>query len=140
MTEASEVELPTGRRIGRGWVAFTTIALWVIFLQSVTAGRIFSGDDWARTAHRMIAGLLFLVTLGAGLAALAVLRERTGGRRLAVVLLALAVCLLVQHRLGAAAADGEDTLWLHVPFGVAIVAFAAQANVLARRLEAGASR
>lgn len=140
MTEASEIELPTGRRIGRGWVTFTTVALWVIFLQSVTAGRIFSGDDWARTAHRTIAEVLVLVTLVAGLAALAVLRERTGGRRLAVVLVALAVCLLVQHRLGTAAADGEDTLWLHVPFGVAIVAFAARASMLARRLESGASR
>jgi cytochrome bd-type quinol oxidase subunit 1 len=140
VTEASEIELPTGRRIGRGWVTFTTVALWVIFLQSVTAGRIFSGDDWARTAHRTIAEVLVLVTLVAGLAALAVLRERTGGRRLAVVLVALAVCLLVQHRLGTAAADGEDTLWLHVPFGVAIVAFAARASMLARRLESGASR
>jgi hypothetical protein len=140
MTEASEIELPTGRRIGRGWVVLTTVALWVIFLQAVTAGRIFSGDDWARTAHRTIAGVLVLVTLGAGLAALAVLRERTGGRRMAMALVALAVCLLVQHRLGTAAADGEDTLWLHVPFGVAIMAFAARANVLARRLESGAPR
>jgi hypothetical protein len=140
VTEASEIELPTGRRVGRGWVGFTTVALWVIFLQSVTAGRIFSGDDWARTAHRTIAGLLVLVTLAAGLAALAVLRERTGGRRMALVLVALGVCLLVQHGLGTAAADGEDTLWLHVPFGVAIFAFAARANMLARRLESGASR
>jgi peptidoglycan/LPS O-acetylase OafA/YrhL len=74
-----------------------------------------------------------------GLVALAVLRERSGGRRLGVVLVALAACLFVQHRLGAAAADGEDTLWLHIPFGVAIIAFAAQANMLARRLESGAS-
>jgi heme A synthase len=132
--------MPTDRSIGRGWVGFTTVAMWVIFLQSVTAGRIFSGDDWARTAHRMIAGLLFLAILAAGLAALAILRGLSGGRRLAVVLVALAVSLLVQHGLGTAAADGEDTLWLHVPFGVAIVAFAAQANMLARRLASGASR
>lgn len=140
MTEASGTEMSTDRRIGRGWVGFTTVAVWAIFLQSVTAGRIFSGDDWARTAHRTTAGLLFLVILAAGLAALAVLRERTGGRRFAVVLVALAVCLFVQHGLGTAAADGEDTLWLHVPFGVAIIGFAAQANMLARRLESGASR
>ena len=137
---ANGTEVSTDRRIGRGWVAFTTVAMWVIFLQSVTAGRILSGDDWARTAHRTTAGLLILGTLGAGLAALAVLRGRTGGRRFAVVLVALAVCLFIQHGLGTAAADGEDTLWLHVPFGVAIVAFAAQANILARRLESGASR
>jgi hypothetical protein len=140
VTEASGTEMSTDRRIGRGWVAFTTVAMWAIFLQSVTAGRILSGDDWARTAHRTTAGLSFLVTLAAGFAALAVLRERTGGRRLGVVLVALAVCLLVQHGLGTAAADGEDTLWLHIPFGVAIIAFAAQANMLARRLESGASR
>jgi hypothetical protein len=132
---ATGTEMSTDRRIGRGWVAFTTIAMWAIFLQSVTAGRILSGDDWARTTHRTTAVLLFLVILAGGLAALAVLRERTGGRRMAIVLVALAVCLFVQHRLGAAAADGEDTLWLHIPFGVAIFAFAAQANMLARRLE-----
>jgi heme A synthase len=140
VSAATEIEMSTDRRIGRGWVGLTTVAMWAIFLQSVTAGRIFSGDDWARTAHRTTAGLLFLVVLAAGLAALAVLRERSGGRRLAVVLVALAVCLFVQHGLGTAAADGEDTLWLHVPFGVAIVAFAAQANMLARRLATGASR
>jgi heme A synthase len=116
------------------------VALWANFLQSATAGRILSGDDWARTTHRTTAGLSFLVILAAGLVALAVLRERSGGRRLGVVLVALAACLFVQHRLGAAAADGEDTLWLHIPFGVAIIAFAAQANMLARRLESGASR
>jgi len=140
VTEASGTEMSSDRRIGRGWVGFTTVAMWAIFLQSVTAGRILSGDDWARTAHRTTAGLSFLVILAAGLAALAVLRERTGGRRLALVLVALAVCLFVQHGLGTAAADGEDTLWLHIPFGIAIVAFAAQANMLARRLESGASR
>lgn len=140
MSASTENETSTSRRIGRGWVGFTWVALWAIFLQSVTAGRIFSGDDWARTAHRRTGELSFLVVLAAGLVALAVLRERTGGRRFAVVLVALAVCLFVQQRLGTAAADGEDTLWLHIPFGVAIVAFAAQASMLARRLESGASR
>jgi hypothetical protein len=142
VTEASrtETELSSDRRIGRPWVGFTTVAMWAIFLQSVTAGRILSGDDWARTAHRTTGMLSFLVILAAGLAALAVLRERSGGRRFAVMLVALAVCLFVQQRLGTAAADGEDTLWLHIPFGVAIVAFAARANMLARRLESGASR
>jgi len=133
VTAATGTEVSTDRPIGRGWIGFTTVALWAIFLQSVTAGRIFSGDDWARTAHRTTAGLLVLVTLAAGLAALVVLRERTAGRRFAVVLLALAACLVVQHRLGTAAAEGEDTLWLHIPFGVAIIAFAARANRLARR-------
>ena len=134
MSAASEIETATGRRIGRGWVGFTSVAMWAIFLQSVTAGRIFSGDDWARSAHRTAAGLLLLVVLAGGLAAFAVLRERRGGRRFALALVGLGVCLFVQHRLGTAATDGEDTLWLHVPFGVAIVVFAAQANMFARRL------
>jgi hypothetical protein len=140
VTGTSRTDVSTDRRIGRGWVGFTMVALWAIFLQSVTAGRILTGDDWAQSAHRMTAWLLFLAVLVAGLAALAVLRGRDGGRRFALVLVALAVSLFVQTRLGTAAADGEDTLWLHVPFGVAIVAFAAQASMLARRLEAGASR
>lgn len=132
--------MSTDRRTGRGWVWFTTIAMGAIFLQSATAGRTLSGDDWARTAHRTTAWLLFPVVLAAGLAALAVLRERRGGGRLALVLVALAVCLFVQSGLGAAAADGEDTLWLHIPFGVAIFALAARATMLARRLEPGAPR
>jgi drug/metabolite transporter (DMT)-like permease len=89
--------------------------------------------------RRTTAVLSSLGILAAGLAALAVLRERTGGRRLAMALVALAVCLILQHGLGTAAADGDDTLWLHIPFGVAIFAFAAQADMLARRLESGAS-
>jgi hypothetical protein len=121
-------------------VWFTTVALWAIFLQSITAGRILSGDDWARTAHSATAWLLFLTVLGSGLAALATSGGRTGGRRLGAVLVALAVCLFVQSGLGAAAAEGEDTLWLHIPFGVATILFAAQASRLARRLGSGASR
>jgi hypothetical protein len=129
----------SAQRIGRGWGWFTTIAMGAIFWQSVTAGRILSGDDWARTTHRATAGLLVLVTLAAGLTALVVLRGRADGRRLAMILVALALCLAAEQRLGAGAADGEDTLWLHIPLGVAILAFAARANVLARRLESGAS-
>jgi hypothetical protein len=139
-TTGTGPDMSADRRIGRGWAGFTMVAMWAIFLQSVTAGRIFSGDDWARTAHRATGHLSALVILVAGLAALAVLRERSGGRRFAVVLVALAVSLLVQAQLGTAAADGEDTLWLHIPFGVAIVAFAARAPMLARRLGSGTSR
>ena len=130
----------TERRIGRGWVALTGVAMWAIFLQSVTAGRILSGDDWARTTHQATGVVSFLVVLAAGLAALVALRARPGGRRLGAVLVALAVCLFVQLRLGTAAADGEETLWLHIPFGVGIIGLAARAYMLARRLESGASR
>jgi cytochrome b561 len=140
MTAATGTEMSTDRGIGRGWVWFTTVAMWAMFLQSITAGRILSGDDWARKAHNTTAWLLFLVVLGAGLTALASLREHAGGRRLGAILVALAACLFVQSGLGAAAAEGKETLWLHVPFGVAIILFAAQASMLARRLGSGASR
>ena len=131
MSAATEMQT---HRSGRAWVVFTTVAAGAIFLQSVTAGRIVAGDDWARTAHRASGALSFLVILAAGLVALTVLRRRDGGRRLGGVLIGLAVSLFVQQRLGTAAADGEDTLWLHIPFGVAIIGFATYANVLARRL------
>jgi hypothetical protein len=123
------------RRLWRGWVWFTTVVMWAIFCQSVTAGRILSGDDWARTTHRATAGLLCFATLAAALLAFVVLRDRAGGRRMAMTLVALLACLVVEQRLGSGAADGEDTLWLHIPFGVAILAFAARANMLACRLE-----
>jgi len=138
--DAATTEMPTDRRLGRGWTWLTTVTMWVIFLQSVTAGRMLAGDDWARTTHRATAGLVTLVVLAAGLGALAVLRDRTGGRRLALVLIVLASCLIVQYRLGAAAAGGRDVLWLHVPVGVALFGFSLRANMLARRLASGASR
>ena len=85
-------------------------------------------------ALRTTASLVFLAALGAGIAAAARLRGVPGGRRLAVMLLGLSVALFVQDGLGKAAADGRDTLWLHVPLGVAVVGLAAQASMGARRL------
>ena len=58
----------------------------------------------------------------------------TSGRQLAAVLLLVAACLVVVCGLGVGAAEGEDTVWLHIPLGVALVALAAQAHRLARRL------
>lgn len=49
-----------GRAPARAWIVFTTVLMWVVFLQAVTAGRIFAGDEWARDVHRSAAGLLFL--------------------------------------------------------------------------------
>jgi hypothetical protein len=108
--------------------------MWGVFLQSVTAGRILSGDDWARTTHRTAAGLLFLAALVAGIVALVNLRGRPERGRMAALLLGLAVALFAQHGLGTAAAEGNDVLWLHVPVGVAMVGFSLQPNVLARSL------
>ena len=122
----------------RGWPLFTAIFMWAVFLQSVTAGRILRGDDWARSLHRTSAGLLVVAALAAGIVALARLRRHDGGTRLGVILLVLAVSLLVEYGLGTSAADGKDTLWLHIPLGVAVIGFTAQTNMLARKLRAAA--
>jgi hypothetical protein len=123
-----------GRAPARAWIVFSTVLMWAVFLQAVTAGRIFSGDEWARDLHRTAAGLLLLVAVGGGIVALVRLRGRTGGRRFGLMLVAIGVCLFVQHGLGTAAADGEDTLWIHVPLGVALVGLLAHTSQLARRV------
>jgi hypothetical protein len=78
-------------------MVFTTVLTWAVFLQAVTAGRILTGDEWARDVHRIAAGLLFIGAV-------------VGGRRFGLVLVVVGVGLFVQHGLGTAAADGEDTL------------------------------
>lgn len=118
----------------RAWATFTTVMGWAVFLQAVTAGRILTGDEWAYDVHRTAAGLLFLVAVAGGVVALVSLRDRARGRRFGLMLVAIGVGLLVEHRLGTAAADGEDTLWIHVPLGVALVGILLQASQLARRI------
>jgi hypothetical protein len=118
----------------RAWVVCTTVLTWAVFLQAVTAGRILTGDEWARDLHRTAAGLLFLVAVGSGVVALVRLRDRARGRRFGLMLVAIGVGLFVQHGLGTAAADGEDTLWIHVPLGVALVGLLAQARQFATRV------
>jgi hypothetical protein len=118
----------------RAWTAFTMVLTWAVFLQAVTAGRIVTGDDWARDMHRMAAGLLFVAALVGGLVALVRLRDRAGGRRFGLLFVAMGVGLFVQHGLGTAAADGEDTLWIHIPLGVALVALMVRLDMFARRL------
>jgi heme A synthase len=118
----------------RAWTITTAVLGWAIFLQAITAGRILSGDDWARDAHNIWANVLFLAALVAGIVAAFRLHGRPHGRRMAVMLLALAAALFLQMGLGIQAAEGEDTLWIHVPLGVGIMAFAAQPMHLARRL------
>lgn len=46
----------------------------------------------------------------------------------------LAAVILLQTALGRFSAAGANLLWLHVPLGVALVGFAAQAANAARRL------
>ena len=50
------------------------------------------------------------------------------------MLVAVGVGLFVEYGLGAAAADGKDTLWIHIPVGVALVALLAQTSQRARRV------
>jgi hypothetical protein len=131
---AAMAEPALDRAPARAWVMFTTVLMWAVLLQAVTAGRIMAGDAWARDVHRTAAGLLFVVALGGGVVALVRLGDRARGRRFGLMLVAIGVGLLVQYRLGTAAADGEDTLWIHVPLGVALVVLLAQASQLARRV------
>jgi hypothetical protein len=105
-----------------------------VFFQAVTAGRILTGDDWARDVHRTAAGLVLVAATVGGLVALVRLRDRAGGRRFGLMLVAMGVGLFVEHGLGTAAADGEDTLWIHIPLGVALVALMMRLDVIARRL------
>ncbi len=125
---------PAGRAPARTWVVFTTVLTWAVFLQAVTAGRILTGDEWARDVHRIAAGLLLIVAVVGGLVALVRLRDRAGGRRFGLLLVVMGVGLIVQHGLGTAAADGEDTLWIHVPLGVALLGLMMRVDALARRL------
>jgi peptidoglycan/LPS O-acetylase OafA/YrhL len=118
----------------RAWAMLTTALMWAVFLQAVTAGRILTGDDWARDVHRTAAGLVFLAALGGGIAALVRLRDRAHGRRFGLTLVAIGVGLFVEHGLGTAAAEGEDTLWIHVPLGVALVGVLVHARQLADRV------
>ena len=122
----------------RGWIAFTSILTLAVFLQAVTAGRILSGDDWARDVHRATAGLLVLAAIVGGVVALIRVRDRAGGRRFGLMLLAMGSGLFVQHALGTAAANGSDTLWIHIPLGVALVSLMMRLGSVARRIGARA--
>jgi hypothetical protein len=107
-----------------------------VFFQAVTAGRILAGDGWARDVHRTSAGLLVVAAAAGGLVALVRLRDRAGGRRFGLMLVAMGVGLFVQYGLGTAAADGKDTLWIHIPLGVALVALMMRLDMFARRIGA----
>ena len=133
-TEPAVPAEPVNRAPARAWAMFTTVLTWAVFLQAVTAGRILTGDEWARDVHRTAAGLLFLMAVGGGVVALVRLRDHARGQRFGLMLVAIGVGLFVQHGLGTAAANGEDTLWIHVPLGVALVGLLAQASQLARRV------
>ncbi|MEX2250308.1 MAG: hypothetical protein WD671_11805, partial [Parvibaculum sp.] len=109
----------------------------VHFLDSfcaVFAGAMLSGYGWARTAHLANAGLLIASTIAAGLVAVVTLRRIPHGPRLGLILLLLAAVVFLQTAIGKSAANGTNLMWVHVPLGVALVGFAAQAVAGARRL------
>jgi hypothetical protein len=133
-TEPGAGVATVGRSPARGWIAFTTIITVGVFFQAVTAGRILVGDGWARDIHRATAGLLLVAAIAGGIVAVVRLRDRAGGREFGLMLVAMGVALLVQYGLGSAAADGKDTLWIHIPLGVALLALMMRLEMRARRI------
>jgi len=131
---ASSPEAP--QRSGQiiGWIIFARLLLIAVYAQSIFAGIFLSGKIWGRDAHEMNAGILVTVSFVAGALALFSLRNVAGGRRYAVAMLAFAVAITIQYGIGEQVADGERLLWLHIPFGVALIGWSAEMATVARRL------
>ena len=132
-SDTSTVSRPT--RSSRIATLFSTALMWSVVLQAVAAGRVLEGDDWARNLHRGFGGILLLTAVTGGVVSLVRLGNRAVGRRFGLMLIVIGIATYVEFHLGSAAADGEDTLWLHVPLGVALVALLAHATHLARRID-----
>ena len=105
-----------------------------VFAESVFAGAMLSGVDWARAAHSLTAALLTASTLIVGLVSIFMLRRIPHGPRLSLTLLSLAAVIFVQMVVGRFVAHGANLLWVHVPLGVALVGFAGRAAAVASRL------
>jgi hypothetical protein len=116
------------------WRWFARILFLATFAQSFFAGVFLSGDAWGRDAHRTMAETLVAVTLLAGIVALVALRNVSGGLRFGGSLLAFGVALAIQMAIGLMATDGERVLWLHIPFGVALIGAAGSLEAAARSL------
>ena len=130
---------PSGN-LRRWWSVITTVITAAVFIEAVFAGAMLSGAGWARTAHAATALVLIASTTTSGLVSLVALRRIPRGPTLSLTLLSLAAVVFVQAALGRFSAHGASLLWLHVPLGVALVGFAAQATLVARRLGARADR
>lgn len=111
------------------WAALARLLLIAVF-----AGVFLSGEGWGRTAHRLTAYGLVATALITGIVAVAALMRTEGGRRFAFGLVAFGLGLAVQMVLGMLSADGERLLWLHIPFGGALVGAAAGLEGAARAL------
>ncbi|MBX3446840.1 MAG: hypothetical protein KF765_08795 [Parvibaculaceae bacterium] len=124
-------EVPPAQRL---WRVITLLLLAAIFAEAAFAGAMLSGFPWARAAHLASAALLIFGAVTAACFALATLRRVPQGTKLGLMLLGLAVLLFLQTAIGKFAANGSNLLWLHVPFGVALVGLAAQAAARACNL------
>jgi hypothetical protein len=119
----------------RVWSAITGIIVVGVFMQSVFAGLLLSGEGWGRTAHSITAVLLIAGTLLASVvAAITVRRVSKTGGKLALLLFGLTVVLVIQTIVGQLSAEGRNLLWLHVPLGVALVVLTMQPARVARQL------
>jgi hypothetical protein len=118
----------------RWWTLVTTSLVAAIFCEAFFAGAMLSGAGWGRTAHLANAFVLIASTLVAGLVAVVTLRRISHGPKLGSTLLLLALVIFLQTALGRSSAKGANLMWVHVPLGVALVAFAARAAAGARRL------
>jgi len=133
--DRSEIPDHQSRALRRWWSAFTALLVAAIFVEAAFAGAMLSGSGWARTAHVATAGMLIVSTTAAGLVCVFTLRRIQHGLKLGFILLALATVIFLQAAVGALSARGANLLWVHVPLGVALVGFAAQAVADARRLQ-----
>ena len=131
-TGAAVPAASTGPSSLRVWAVFTRVLTLGVFVQAFSAGSLLDGHSWARDVHRGVGVALVVAALAGGLVALIVLRDAPGGRRFGTYLVVAGVALLAQYALGRAAADGHETLWLHVPIGVALVGVTMRLNVLTR--------
>jgi hypothetical protein len=122
------------RTLRQWWGAVTTLLAAAIFIQAAFAGAMLSGVDWARAAHASGAVVLIVAALAAGFVCIATLRRIPLGLKLGLTLLSLAAAIFLQTALGKMSTQGANLMWLHVPLGVALVGFAAQAAAAARRL------
>jgi hypothetical protein len=124
--------VPVGRSSAGAWAVLTRILTFGVFVQAFSAGSLLDGDGWARDVHRSVGAGLVIAALVGGLLALVLMRDAPGGRRFGAMLVVAGVVLIAQYALGTAAADGNDTLWIHVPLGVALVGVTMRLNVLTR--------
>jgi hypothetical protein len=116
------------------WSAIAALLVAALFAQAVFAGLMLSGVEWGREAHALNSLALIAASLAAGVISVVTLRRVPNGLRLGFTLLLLAVVVSLQTAVGKSSVAGANLMWVHIPLGVALVGFAAQALAGARRL------